>query len=220
MQWYQGELLNMALDVGYRLLPAFNSTTGLPHPRINLKHGIKSGKVKQIGETCTACAGTMILEFAALSRLSGEAIFEEKAAAAMDVLWGSRHRQSNLVGNVLNINTGDWIRRDSGVGAGIDSYYEYVAKAYVLLGDEKYLDRWNTHCNVDFLIVIFKNSTNFLISFRCLDNEVSWTGTFCTLFDGKCPSLMKRDLILPFLAATGNARCPHASASYYFKAFY
>ena len=25
---YQGELLNLALDVGYRLLPAFNSTTG------------------------------------------------------------------------------------------------------------------------------------------------------------------------------------------------
>ena len=63
----------------------------------------------------------------------------------MDVLWSSRHRQSNLVGNVLNINTGDWIRRDSGVGAGIDSYYEYVAKAYVLLGDEQYLSRWNTH---------------------------------------------------------------------------
>jgi mannosidase alpha-like ER degradation enhancer 3 len=37
-------------------------------------------------------------------------------------------RQSNLVGNVLNVNTGDWVRRDSGVGAGIDSYYEYVAK--------------------------------------------------------------------------------------------
>lgn len=63
----------------------------------------------------------------------------------MDVLWSSRHRQSNLVGNVLNINTGDWIRRDSGVGAGIDSYYEYVAKAYILLGDETYLSRWNTH---------------------------------------------------------------------------
>jgi hypothetical protein len=52
---------------------------------------------------------------------------------------------SNLVGNVLNINTGDWVRRDSGVGAGIDSYYEYVAKAYILLGDEKYLGRWQTH---------------------------------------------------------------------------
>lgn len=29
-----------------------------------------------IRETCTACAGTMILEFAALSRLTGETIFE------------------------------------------------------------------------------------------------------------------------------------------------
>ena len=78
MKWYQGELLDMALDVGYRLLPAFNSSTGLPHPRVNLRYGIKSGKIKQIGETCTACAGTMILEFAALSRLSGEPIFEQK----------------------------------------------------------------------------------------------------------------------------------------------
>merc|ERR1719189_2197545 len=145
INWYKGELLNLALDVAYRLLPAFNSTTGLPHPRVNLKYGIKAGKVKQISETCSSCAGTMILEFAALSRLSGEPIFEEKAKAAMDVLWASRHRQSNLVGNVLNINTGDWIRRDSGIGAGIDSYYEYVAKAYILLGDETYLSRWNTH---------------------------------------------------------------------------
>jgi hypothetical protein len=37
------------------------------------------------------------------------------------------------VGNVLNVNTGDWVRRDSGVGAGIDSYYEYVAKVTCVL---------------------------------------------------------------------------------------
>ncbi|XP_023336355.1 ER degradation-enhancing alpha-mannosidase-like protein 3 [Eurytemora carolleeae] len=87
----------------------------------------------------------MILEFAALSRLSGESVFEEVASKAMDYLWTARNRQSNLVGAVLNVNTGDWVRRESGVGAGIDSYYEYVAKAYVLLGEDKYLDRWNTH---------------------------------------------------------------------------
>jgi hypothetical protein len=33
----------------------------------------------------------------ALSRLSGEPIFEEKASQAMDVLWSSRNRMSNLV---------------------------------------------------------------------------------------------------------------------------
>jgi len=143
MSWYRGELLNMAVDCGTRLLPAFNSSTGLPYPRVNLKTGLKG--VNSIQLTCTACAGSMILEFAALSRLSGEKIFEEKASKAMDVLWAARHRQSNLVGNVLNVNTGDWVRRDSGVGAGIDSYYEYVAKAYVLLGEDKYLERWNSH---------------------------------------------------------------------------
>ncbi|KAF2879152.1 hypothetical protein ILUMI_27004, partial [Ignelater luminosus] len=33
LQWYRGELLNMAKDLGYRLLPAFNTTTGIPHSR-------------------------------------------------------------------------------------------------------------------------------------------------------------------------------------------
>lgn len=32
---------------------------------------------------------------------------------------------------------------DSGVGAGIDSYYEYLMKAYILLGDNVFLDRFN-----------------------------------------------------------------------------
>ena len=32
---------------------------------------------------------------------------------------------------------------DSGVGAGIDSYYEYCLKAYILLGDETYRDKFN-----------------------------------------------------------------------------
>lgn len=33
---------------------------------------------------------------------------------------------------------------DSGVGAGIDSYYEYLMKAYILLGDDVFLQRFNT----------------------------------------------------------------------------
>ena len=40
------------------------------------------------------------------------------------------------------------MRRDSGVGAGIDSYYEYLLKAYVLLGDHDYLHRFNKVCIV------------------------------------------------------------------------
>ncbi|KAK9881411.1 hypothetical protein WA026_016301 [Henosepilachna vigintioctopunctata] len=147
MTWYNGELLEMAKDVGYRLLPAFNTTTGIPYARVNLLYGIKSDRLEAAPETCTACAGSMILEMAALSRLTGEPIFEDKAQKAMDELWKMRHRSSDLMGSVLNVHSGDWVRRDSGVGAGIDSYYEYCLKAYILLGDTKYLNRFNRHYN-------------------------------------------------------------------------
>ncbi|XP_059157646.1 ER degradation-enhancing alpha-mannosidase-like protein 3 [Physella acuta] len=145
MMWYQDELLTMAKEVGDRLLPAFNTTTGIPYPRVNLKHGVTPKIANANRDTCTSCAGTMILEFAALSRLTGIGVYEEKSRKAMDYLWGQRHRSNNLMGMVINIHSGDWIRRESGVGAGIDSYYEYVLKAYVLLGDDTYLARFNKH---------------------------------------------------------------------------
>ncbi|CAG0883021.1 unnamed protein product [Darwinula stevensoni] len=145
LRWYRGELLNLAKELGYRLLPAFNTSTGLPYAKVNLLHGLPQELLAGCRETCTACAGTMILEFGALSRLTGEPIFEEKARRALDALWHLRHRASDLVGTVLNIHNGDWVRRDSGVGAGIDSYYEYLLKGYILLGEDKYLNRFNRH---------------------------------------------------------------------------
>ena len=48
---------------------------------------------------------------------------------------------------------------DSSVGAGIDSYYEYCLKAYILLGDDTYLERFNrVSC---YLEVIFSDFHNY-----------------------------------------------------------
>uniref|UniRef100_A0A673CMF7 alpha-1,2-Mannosidase n=1 Tax=Sphaeramia orbicularis TaxID=375764 RepID=A0A673CMF7_9TELE len=147
MQWYQDELLHMAKDLGLRLLPAFNTSSGLPYPRVNLKYGVRGPETRTGTETdtCTACAGTIILEFAALSRFTGDPVFEAHARRALDFLWEKRQRNSNLVGTTINIHSGEWVRRDSGVGAGIDSYYEYLLKAYILLGDDQFLQRFNIH---------------------------------------------------------------------------
>jgi mannosidase alpha-like ER degradation enhancer 3 len=35
VEWYRDELLLKALDIGYRLLPAFNTTTGIPYPKVS-----------------------------------------------------------------------------------------------------------------------------------------------------------------------------------------
>ena len=42
MQWYQDELLHMAKDLGLRLLPAFNTSSGLPYPRVRPLHTIQN----------------------------------------------------------------------------------------------------------------------------------------------------------------------------------
>lgn len=46
--------------------------------QVNLRYGVVNplSRTGTESDTCTACAGTMILEFAALSRLSGDPIFE------------------------------------------------------------------------------------------------------------------------------------------------
>ncbi|CAF1186117.1 unnamed protein product [Rotaria sordida] len=149
LYWYHDELLILAHDLALRLLPAFNTTSGLPLPRVNLRYGIDLTLSKSERElyTCTACAGTLILEWATLSRLTGNYLFEQYADRAMSYLWERRHRQSNLMGTILNVHSGDWIVRESGIGAGIDSYYEYLFKAYVLLGEKNndYLSRFEEH---------------------------------------------------------------------------
>ncbi|VDN22843.1 unnamed protein product [Gongylonema pulchrum] len=74
---YNGELLTMAHDLAARLLPAFDGTrTGLPFPRVNLLSGVSKGTVD---ENCPAGAGSLLLEFAVLSRLLGDSTYESLA---------------------------------------------------------------------------------------------------------------------------------------------
>lgn len=136
--WYKGELLHKAVELADRLLPAFDTATGVPLSWINLKTGQVRGDTRI---TCTACAGTMLLEFGVLSRLSNNPIYEEKAKKALVYLFNQRSVRG-LLGNTFNVDKGTWIRRQSGIGAGIDSYYEYLLKAYLSFGDEDYLNMY------------------------------------------------------------------------------
>ncbi|KAI0366405.1 alpha-mannosidase [Pilatotrama ljubarskyi] len=139
LPWYEGELLQLAYDLGTRLLPAFQTLTGLPYARINLRHGVPKGESV---DTCTAGAGSLILEFGALSRLTGDDRFEKAAYKAFFALW-NRRSDIGLVGNTINIFTGLWTHPEvNGIGAGIDSFYEYALKWYIMSGEVEFLDVW------------------------------------------------------------------------------
>lgn len=41
------------------------------------------------------------------------------------------------VGNHIDVITAKWVAQDAGIGAGVDSYFEYLVKGAILLQDEE-----------------------------------------------------------------------------------
>src|SRR5690349_19056048 len=129
-------LLALADDLGSRLLPVFNSPTGLPYRFVNLKTGKTSDPVSNPAET-----GTLLIEFGALSKLTGKPIYFEKAKRALVETY-KRRSEIGLVGENINVETGKWTNTDSHVSGGIDSYYEYLIKCSILFGDKDCQSMW------------------------------------------------------------------------------
>ncbi|OAA62740.1 er glycosyl hydrolase [Niveomyces insectorum RCEF 264] len=163
---YDGQLLRLALDLATRLLPAFYTPTGMPYPRVNLRYGIPfyansplhgagsgdgssnggngngngngqgpSGPA-EITETCSAGAGSLVLEFTVLSRLTGDPRFEQLAKRAFWAVW-YRRSDIGLIGAGVDAEQGRWIGAYSVIGAGADSFFEYALKTYILLSGHK-----------------------------------------------------------------------------------
>ena len=130
-------LLNLAEDLGKRLLPVFNSPTGLPYVYVNLRTGQTRDAVTNPAET-----GTLLLEFGILSKLTSRPVFYEKAKRAL-VETFKRRSPLGLVGEGINVETGAWTNTDSHISGGIDSYYEYLWKCWRLFGDKDCRDMWN-----------------------------------------------------------------------------
>ncbi|HSM87413.1 MAG TPA: glycoside hydrolase family 47 protein [Candidatus Limnocylindrales bacterium] len=129
-------LLELADDLGTRLLPAFNSPTGMPYMYVNLKTGKARGAVSNPAEI-----GTLLLEFGTLSRLTGKPAYYDKAKRALSELY-SRRSSLGLVGSTINVETGKWIDTTSTISGGVDSYYEYLLKAWLLFGDKDCRRMW------------------------------------------------------------------------------
>lgn len=137
---YDNELLLLAHDIANRLMAAFETATKIPYPRVNLVDGLPS---ILYNETCTAGAGTIILEFGILSRLLGDPVFENFARKAVEALWKRRSLETGLLGSAINVVTGEWTGKMSGLGAGLDSFYEYLLKGYIMFGETEDLKRFN-----------------------------------------------------------------------------
>jgi ER degradation enhancer, mannosidase alpha-like 2 len=130
--------LTLAKDLGKRLLPAFKSPTGMPFRYVNLVTGKTHDPLSNPAEI-----GTYLLEFGKLTQYTGDSVYYKTAKKASFEVF-NRRSKIGLVGTIIDVVTGNWVNTESQIGARIDSYYEYLYKAWLLFGDKDCKAAWES----------------------------------------------------------------------------
>jgi len=130
------EILAKTENFGRKMLKAFDSPTGLPYYWFNLKTGETKGSKINIAE-----AGTYLIEMGVLSYYTKDPVFYQTAKKANQTIF-NRRSEIGLIGSEIDVETGEWLNTTSHICAGVDSYYEYLLKAYILFGDKELKPIW------------------------------------------------------------------------------
>lgn len=124
-----------AKELGDKLLPAFNTPTGIPWAMVNLA----SGSGHNWGWASGGCSilaelGTLHLEFVYLSKITGQPIYAQKVNKVREFL-NQIEKPNGLYPNFLNPRSGVWGSHHVSLGALGDSFYEYLIKSWVMTGE-------------------------------------------------------------------------------------
>lgn len=139
-------LLILAKNMADKLLPAYLTETGLPYPRINLLNGIKGIPEEYLSENNVAGMASPMFEFTLLSYLTYDSKYELITRYAYTKLWETR---TNLDLLISSVNPQDGLIRGmmTGIGASIDSFYEYALKGSILFDDSELYQIWKQSYN-------------------------------------------------------------------------
>ncbi|KAJ9168641.1 hypothetical protein P3X46_020141 [Hevea brasiliensis] len=121
--------LEKAKDIADRLLPAWNTNTGIPYNIINLAHGNAHNPGWTGGDSILADSGTEQLEFIALSQRSGDPKYQLKAEKVIMEL-NKTFPDDGLLPIYINPDRGTGYSTIT-FGAMGDSFYEYLLKVWI-----------------------------------------------------------------------------------------
>ncbi|KAK9469306.1 glycoside hydrolase [Lipomyces arxii] len=151
---YRNGALRKAQDLAEKLGPAYDSPTGLPWPRVNFTSNLGVHEVddlsREISPTVVpARAGSNWLENFVLSDLSQDSVYASNATRAWSSLVWNRNEETfdGLIDSPMDSFSGFSLGKTVSLGAGHDSYYEYLIKAAILAPHDKhasvYARRWD-----------------------------------------------------------------------------
>jgi len=129
-------VLLKAKDFADRMMPAFKTKTGIPKYWVNLSTGKAKGDTVNVAE-----AASYTFEMGVLSYYTKEPKYYQAAKKATLAIH-KRRSKLGLIGSIINVETGEWVSKESYISAGVDSYYEYLYKSYLLFGDEELGKIW------------------------------------------------------------------------------
>lgn len=189
------KILNKTEDFGRRMLKAFDSPTGIPYYWFNLKTGHAKGKSINIAE-----AASYTFEMGILSYFTKNPVYYQAAKKATLAVF-ERTSDLNLVGERIDVETGEWLDTSSHICAGIDSYYEYMYKSWLLFKDDELKDTWDKSISAVNKYMIEESDTSFWYkrvnmytgekdTNRIPNVPESIFGSITTLYDAFMPALL------------------------------
>ena len=190
------QILDKAEDFGQRMLAAFRSPTGMPYYWFNLKTGEAKGKKINVAE-----AASYMFEMGILSYYTKNPKYYQAAKKANMAVW-ERVSDINLVAEVINVETGEWMHGTSHICAGIDSYYEYLLKSYLTFGDPELLPIWEKSIYAINTYLVEESDTSFWYkrvdmhtgqkktNLMYADNDEAIEGGIITLYDAFFPAVL------------------------------
>ncbi|KAK4480775.1 hypothetical protein RD792_011626 [Penstemon davidsonii] len=139
--------LEKATDISDRLLPAWNTPSGIPYNIINLAHGNPHNPGWTGGDSILADSGTEQLEFIALSQRTGDPKYQQKVEDVILEL-NKTFPPDGLLPIYINPHRGSRSYSTITFGAMGDSFYEYLLKVWIqgnkTTAVKHYREMWET----------------------------------------------------------------------------
>lgn len=125
--------IRKAEELAKKLLPAFNTPSGYAKTTINLRSGHISNPAWTGGTCILSETGTMQMEFASITKHTGNKKYQETTIKTYDTL-DRITKPGGLYPVYLDPDSGDFRNNRVTLGALGDSYYEYLLKYWILTG--------------------------------------------------------------------------------------
>ncbi|KAJ3062367.1 hypothetical protein HDU98_001765 [Podochytrium sp. JEL0797] len=136
------KVLRKCVELADRMVPAFETATGIPWNLINLATG--ETKPDDSGTAILSELGSLQLEFQYLSDVTGNPIYAEKALFVYEQMQTIAVDIPGLFPDAFRVDRLSVHGKKVAIGGRCDSYYEYLLKMWLSTGEDKYYEYYYT----------------------------------------------------------------------------